>query len=224
MSMVSHVRTKQAALVAILFVLAVPVPLLIRAVPWPIPVTAVSYPLSRPWWGVSQSNVIFLAEMERVNGMICRTSELNVLETIKGPDMPSHVSFDLGRIAGTNDQGNVFLVLLSDRDGYVVAAQRVRSPKGPVGVVAPWLDVPGIAHLPASLLVDTVRKIVKVQADPGKNLSKEQVQVLEGWLDPNDFAWYYLRNEDIVDDLKLRKDDPEANRLLGRFMGGKGDY
>lgn len=211
----TRIRIKQAALVAILLGLSVFVPLLISELPWPIPIRARSRSLRNLCGDVSDAKRIFVAEVERIDGVIWRSSRLRVLETIKGPQMPDPISLPLGYVAGSDDEGGVFLVLMRQPDRYVLASQRIGTREGATIISAAWVVAPDGVRLPVDSLMDTVRQMLVVQANPDKRLSKEQVRVLEEWLEPDNPARHFLGyGRRIVEYLEDREDDPEAKRLL----------
>ena len=200
--------------VIILAIAAVPA-LLMVATTWPIPIHIYRESLRSPWRDAERNDIIYVAEVVGIQGIIRRTATLEVSEVIKGGPLPSRIEQPLGKIAGSDDLGNVFLVF-DDAGWGPLAVYKIRGPESVTGVPAPGIDAPGIPRFSGAELVEVIKDIVKVQSAEAV-LGQEHLQILEKHVSGEKTRWYWLLEYDVKEFLKERSDVPGASELLKKY-------
>ena len=200
--------------VIILAIATIPA-LLIEATPWPIPIQVRHKALWRPWRDAEIADRIYVVRVADIRGVIKRTATLEVTEVVKGGPLLDKVEQPLGRIAGSDDLGNVYLVF--DHGGWwPFAAYKIRGPERVAGVPAPGIDAPGIARFSGVELVEVVKDIVRVQSAEAA-LGQEHLQILEKYVSGDKTYWYWLLECDVKEFLGERSDVPGASELLKKY-------
>lgn len=191
------------------------VPGLIMAIgPWPISIHVSHRELQSAWFRAEMSDSIYVARVRHVGGVVWRRATCDVLEVIKGPDLPKVIREPLGETFGQDDVGKTFIVFEGVRRSWKT------SPVDHDPTLTPGPSPPLVLRAgPKSHQYETVefvRQIVKVQS-AGDKLSEEQAQLIQAWLE-DDALHHSPSLHHLWNWLSYKERCPRAKKLVDSYL------
>lgn len=207
----SHLKAKMVLCPVIIIAIAVIPPLLLRATPWPIPIHVHDRGMWRLWRDVSNAEQIYVVQVSDIRGIVNRTATLDVVEVIKGGPLTQKIEEPLGRVVGSDDNGNIFLVFAGP-GGWLPAVYNLGNPRKPAGVYVPYWG----ATFAREEVIEVIKELVHAHSND-KHLSEDQMWTLERYVNGDRVDWYWLIEYDVKEFLREKLDSPGVEELLREY-------